>query len=113
MTYEQTRDFMKEAYIVLERQGKKFALPHVFNCIEALEKQIPKRVKAKSKRDFTIDDFKGIRNTRYYCPCCNKSVKHYTKYCDNCGQRLIFPQVRYSDYIEGVVQKSWLDWSDT
>ena len=79
MTYEQTRDFMKEAYIVLERQGKKFALPHVFNCIEALEKQIPKKP----------TDIK--ENEQFHCKIgrcsrCNDWVNDGMNVCDKCYQ---------------------------
>lgn len=91
MTYEQTRDFMKEAYIVLERQGKKFALPHVFNCIEALEKQIPKKPIEKHYEEFGEHPY-----IKYACPDCKSSISvikenekaYQNRFCHKCGQAI-------------------------
>ena len=47
-------------------------------AIEALEKQIPKKVIFRS-------GFKGLR----YCPCCNvRFIDWGMKYCGECGQAL-------------------------
>ena len=47
-------------------------------AIEALEKQIPKKIIFKS-------GFKGLR----YCPCCNvRFIGWGMKYCGECGQAL-------------------------
>lgn len=47
-------------------------------AIEALEKQIPKKVIFQS-------GFKGLR----YCPCCNvRFIGWGMKYCGECGQAL-------------------------
>ena len=47
-------------------------------AIEALEKQIPKKVIFQS-------GFKGLR----YCPCCNvRFIGWGIKYCGECGQAL-------------------------
>lgn len=66
-------------------------------CLEMLiKKEIPKRVFANSKREFTNEDFKGIRNTRYYCPCCKRPTKNDVTYCDKCGQKLLFPAFHWT-----------------
>lgn len=50
-------------------------------AIQALEKQIPK------KPDFTEDKEFAL------CPCCNgKGLLDRQKYCDNCGQKLDWPE---------------------
>lgn len=47
-------------------------------AVEALEKQIPKKVIFQS-------GFKGLR----YCPCCNvRFIGWGMKYCGECGQAL-------------------------
>lgn len=46
-------------------------------AIQALEKQIPKKVLSTWDKEFAL------------CPCCNgKGLSDKQKYCDNCGQRL-------------------------
>lgn len=49
-------------------------------ALEALELQIPKKVKIERGRF-----------TDFYCPCCGCKVGEYSHvppYCENCGQRL-------------------------
>lgn len=53
-------------------------------AIQALEKQIPK------KPDFTEDKEFAL------CPCCNgKGLLDKQKYCDNCGQKLDWSDVKW------------------
>ena len=50
-------------------------------AIQALEKQIPKKVLSTQDKEFAL------------CPCCNgKGLSDKQKYCDNCGQRLDFKE---------------------
>lgn len=45
--------------------------------IQALEKQIPKKVLSTQDKEFAL------------CPCCNgKGLSDKQKYCDNCGCKL-------------------------
>lgn len=75
----------------------------------SLERQTAKRVCGKNG-EFTIDDYKGIRDTRYKCPCCSKYVKNDDIYCHRCGQKIIFPKIKFSDYVEGQRQERWIEW---
>ena len=58
----------------------KFCNPQVQMCIEALEKQIPKKPKQY------IDFFK---TTYYFCPVCEYvRITGNQKHCDVCGQKI-------------------------
>ena len=52
--------------------------------------------------------WKGVRDTRFYCPGCKKVVKKGEAYCHKCGQALIFPVQRYDKENNRI----WLDFSD-
>lgn len=52
--------------------------------------------------------WKGVRDTRFYCPGCKKAVKKGEAYCHKCGQALIFPAQRYDKENNRI----WLDFSD-
>lgn len=52
--------------------------------------------------------WKGVRDTRFYCPGCKKAVKKGEAYCHKCGQALIFPAERYDKENNRI----WLDFSD-
>nr|DAU73710.1 MAG TPA: Thaumarchaeal output domain 1 [Bacteriophage sp.] len=52
--------------------------------------------------------WKGVRDTRFYCPGCKKAVKKGEAYCHKCGQALIFPAERYNKENNRI----WLDFSD-
>lgn len=49
--------------------------------------------------------WKGVRDTRFYCPGCKKAVKKGEAYCHKCGQALIFPVQRYDKENNRI----WLD----
>ena len=51
-------------------------------AINALEKQIPKKLKVE------VDNRHGVRNLYYFCPSCNSFRMESKKYCSNCGQAL-------------------------
>ena len=72
--------------------------------IEAIEKQIDKRV--------NWSGWKGYRDTRYFCPTCKKAVKNDDEYCHRCGQKLMFPTVTFSKYVEGQPQETIITWKD-
>lgn len=52
--------------------------------------------------------WKGVRDTRFYCPGCKKAVKKGEAYCHKCGQALIFPAERYDKESNRI----WLDFYD-
>jgi len=56
--------------------------------------------------------WKGYRNTRYRCPNCNKPVKNDDVYCHRCGQRLMFPKIDFTSYVEGQKQELIVAWGD-
>ena len=68
------------------------------------EKEIPKRV--------LWSGWKGTRDTRYKCPNCNKPVKNDDVYCHRCGQKLMFPHISHTPYIEGQKQELIVRWDD-
>lgn len=66
------------------------------------EKEIPRRV--------LWSGWKGTRYTRYKCPNCNKPVKNDDVYCHRCGQKLMFPHISHTPYIEGQKQELIVRW---
>ena len=68
------------------------------------EKETPKRV--------LWSGWKGYRDTRYKCPNCKKPVKNDDVYCHRCGQKLMFPHISYTPYIEGKKQELIVRWDD-
>ena len=68
------------------------------------EKEIPRRV--------LWSGWKGIRHTRYKCPNCKKPVKNDDVYCHRCGQKLMFPHISHTPYIEGQKQELIVRWDD-
>ena len=68
------------------------------------EKEKPKRV--------LWTGWKGYRDTRYRCPLCNKPVKNDDVYCHRCGQKLMFPKVDWTPYVEGQKQELIVRWDD-
>ena len=68
------------------------------------DKEIPRRV--------LWSGWKGTRYTRYKCPNCNKPVKNDDVYCHRCGQKLMFPHISHTPYIEGEKQELIVRWDD-
>lgn len=68
------------------------------------EKETPKRV--------LWTGWKGYRDTRYKCPNCKKPVKNDDVYCHRCGQKLMFPHVDWTPYVEGQKQELIVRWDD-
>ena len=56
--------------------------------------------------------WKGYRDTRYKCPNCKKPVKNDDVYCHRCGQKLMFPHISWTDYVEGQKQELIVRWDD-
>lgn len=56
--------------------------------------------------------WKGYRDTRYKCPNCKKPVKNDDIYCHRCGQKLMFPHISWTDYVEGQKQELIVRWDD-
>ena len=73
-------------------------------AIAAVEKQTAKRVLWKG--------WQGYRDTRYKCPFCEKPVRNTDHFCHRCGQKLIFPQINFTPYIEGQKQELVVTWED-
>ena len=67
--------------------------------------------KEKAKRVLWTG-WKGYRDTRYKCPNCKKPVKNDDVYCHRCGQRLMFPKVSHTPYVEGQKQEVIVRWDD-
>ena len=67
--------------------------------------------KEKAKRVMWTG-WKGYRDTRYKCPNCKKPVKNDDIYCHRCGQRLMFPHISFTDYIQGEKQETIVRWDD-
>ena len=68
------------------------------------ERDIPKRV--------LWTGWKGYRYTRYNCPNCKKPVRNDDVYCHRCGQRLMFPKISHTPYVEGQKQEVIVRWDD-
>lgn len=57
-------------------EGTLQSISHQRNCIEAIEKQIPKKI-----TDIHVDE--------YYCPACGaENTLKFNYYCPTCGQKL-------------------------
>lgn len=84
---------------ILEYQTALSLLPSV-----QPERDTPKRV--------SWTGWKGHRYTRYNCPNCKKPVRNDDVYCHRCGQRLMFPKVSHTPYIEGQKQEVIVRWDD-
>ena len=67
-------------------------------------KEIPKRV--------LWSGWKGYRDTRYKCPNCEKPVRNDDAYCHRCGQRLLFPNISFTDYVPGQGHELIVRWDD-
>ncbi len=68
------------------------------------EKETPKRV--------LWSGWKGMRDTRYKCPNCKKPVRNTDIYCHRCGQKLMFPNIDFTPYVEGQKQELIVRWDD-
>ena len=68
------------------------------------EKETPKRV--------LWSGWKGMRDTRYKCPNCRKPVRNTDIYCHRCGQKLMFPNISFTPYVEGQKQELIVRWDD-
>lgn len=67
-----------------KRGHSQYAIYAINKAIEALEKQIPKRV--LNKRYVDYDDLKNLLIG--HCEACRWNVSCYEMYCSNCGQKL-------------------------
>ena len=72
--------------------------------LEQPEKETPKRV--------LWSGWKGMRDTRYKCPNCKKPVRNTDIYCHRCGQKLMFPNISFTPYVEGQKQELIVRWDD-
>ncbi len=70
-------------------------------AIEALEKQIEKFVDCPK-------GFRGVRDTRYYCPTCKALTRQREAFCHKCGQSVKYPKEVYDKENNRIV----LDWSE-
>lgn len=77
--------------------------------LEELSSAQPEKEKAKR---VLWTGWKGYRYTRYKCPNCIKPVKNDDVYCHRCGQKLMFPHVSWTPYVEGQKQELIVRWDD-
>lgn len=77
--------------------------------LEVLPSAQPEKEKAKR---VLWTGWKGYRDTRYKCPNCIKLVKNDDVYCHRCGQKLMFPHVNWTPYVEGQKQELIVRWDD-
>ena len=78
----------KELILLLdenEKANEKIINAHCL-AIESLKKTIKKYMPCPK-------GWKGYRNTRFFCPSCNKILKMDEKICNNCGQHLNKPRL--------------------
>ena len=92
-----------EAYLLFGSEEKIWQLIDSAPTIEP-DKEKPKRV--------LWTGWKGYRYTRYKCPNCQKPVKNDDVYCHRCGQKLMFPQISFTDYVKGQNQQVIVRWDD-
>lgn len=85
------------------------ALDRAESAIGNLPSAQPEKEKAKR---VLWTGWKGTRNTRYKCPNCKKPVKNDDIYCHRCGQKLMFPHVSWTPYVEGQKQELIVRWDD-
>ena len=84
----------------------------VADCIAILN-NLPSAQPEKEKAKHVLwSGWKGDRYTRYYCPNCKKIVRNDDVYCHRCGQRLMFPKVSHTPYVEGQKQELIVRWDD-
>lgn len=81
------------------------------SCERLMEQPTAEPEKEKAKRVLWTG-WKGYRDTRYKCPSCKKPVKNDDVYCHRCGQRLMFPKVSFTPYVEGQKQEVIVRWDD-
>jgi len=81
----------------------------IYKAIERVPSaQPPKEI---SKR-VLWSGWKGYRDTRYKCPNCEKPVRNDDAYCHRCGQRLLFPNISFTDYVPGQGHELIVRWDD-
>ncbi len=97
MTYEEALNFnqkwtAEQAKNDLERyllRDERPAYKAVALGMQALEKQIPKKVTEKKFPDNPEGDRVPMDIKLHYCPCCNvRFIGWGMKYCGECGQAL-------------------------
>ena len=77
--------------------------------LEALPSATPER---DTPKRVLWSGWKGYRLTRYNCPNCKKPVRNDDVYCHRCGQRLMFPKISFTPYVEGQKQEVIVRWDD-
>ena len=84
-----------------------------FYTVMDILKQLPSAQPPKeiSKR-VLWSGWKGYRDTRYKCPNCEKPVRNDDAYCHRCGQRLLFPNISFTDYVPGQGHELIVRWDD-
>ena len=84
----------------------------VVNCISIIEELPSVEPEKENPRRVLWSGWKGTRYTRYKCPNCNKPVKNDDVHCHRCGQKLMFPHISHTPYIEGQKQELIVRWDD-
>ena len=94
---------------IVAENGVRKGISMAWQQIEDLPSAQPEKEKAKH---VLWSGWKGDRDTRYYCPNCKKIVRNDDVYCHRCGQRLMFPKVSHTPYVEGQKQELIVRWDD-
>lgn len=89
--------------------GDEYGITDVLSDLEDLPSAEPEKETAKR---VIWTGWKGYRDTRYKCPNCKKPVKNDDIYCHRCGQKLMFPHISWTDYVEGQKQELIVRWDD-
>lgn len=103
MNYEEVLEFAKGGLEVYEKDYSELTEQIEFQklVIKAIEKQMHKFVNCPK-------GFQGTRDTRFYCPICNKLTRKHENFCHNCGQAIKYPKEVYSKENN----RWYFDWSE-
>lgn len=80
--------------------------------LDELENLPPVQSKKETPKRVLWNGWKGMRDTRYKCPNCKKPVRNTDIYCHRCGQKLMFPNISFTPYVEGQKQELIVRWDD-
>ena len=98
--------------LVFSEETKDIKCKDMKKVLDVLKKIPSAEPEKEISRRVLWSGWKGTRYTRYKCPNCNKPVKNDDVYCHRCGQKLMFPHISHTPYIEGQKQELIVRWDD-